>query len=64
MQLHTTFMFVVVASASLVLIFYFMSGARGHDHDDYRDHDSEFLYGNAVTTITVTTILNFSMGMQ
>lgn len=26
MQLHTTFMFVIVASGSLVLIFYFMSG--------------------------------------
>ena len=27
MQLHTTFMFVITASCSLVLIFYFMSGA-------------------------------------
>jgi len=26
MQLHTTFMFVITASCSLVLIFYFMSG--------------------------------------
>ena len=28
MQLHTTFMFVITASCSLVLIFYFMSGVR------------------------------------
>jgi hypothetical protein len=28
MQLHTTFMFVITASCSLVLIFYFMSGER------------------------------------
>jgi hypothetical protein len=27
MQLHTTFMFVITASCSLVLIFYFMSGS-------------------------------------
>jgi len=30
MQLHTTFMFVITASCSLVLIFYFMSGGILH----------------------------------
>lgn len=32
MQLHTTFMFVITASCSLVLIFYFMSGAFALPH--------------------------------